>query len=322
MNMRGFIDLHTHGIGSFDTRTSCPEDILKMAELHCKAGTGAFLPTIYSSTLDAMRTNMEAVRRAMEIQRSLPATSQSSMILGLYPEGPFLNPLRCGALDRKSFLKPAISSLKKLVEGYEEIVKIVTIAPELPGALRVIEKCSEMGIRVHMGHSDGTYTQAGEGKKAGAVGVTHIFNAMKPFHHREPGLVGFGLLDEDLTVEVIADGVHISPEALKLIFSIKKPEKIILVSDSVRGAGKRGRPARNAQGILEGGGATISGCLGVLRKIGIPEEEIYEVGFANPLRHLQLDPDVLTSLCPSASLGSGSVRNSPLFGKEGRGEIF
>jgi len=290
MNLRGFIDLHTHGIGSFDTRTSFPEDILKMAELHCKAGTGAFLPTIYSGTLRVMRTNMEAVRRAMEMQRSLPSMCQSSMILGLYLEGPFLNPLRCGALDRESFLKPALSSLKNLIEGYEEIVKIITIAPELPGALRVIEKCSEMGIRVHMGHSDGTYTQAGDGMKAGAVGVTHIFNAMRPFHHREPGLVGLGLLDEDLAVEVIADGVHLSPEALKLLFSIKKPEKIILVSDSVRGARRRGRPAYNAQGVLEGCGTTISGSLGVLRKIGISEEEINECGIVNPLRHLQLNP--------------------------------
>jgi N-acetylglucosamine-6-phosphate deacetylase len=287
MNLRGFVDLHTHGIGNYDTRTSRAEDILKMGELHYKTGTGAFLPTIYSGSLKMMRTNMEAVCRAMEMQQLSPVTRYSSQILGLHLEGPFLNPLRCGALERESFLKPTLSSLKRLIEGYEEIIKIITISPELPGALGVIEKCSETGILVHMGHSDGTYAQSSAGKKAGAAGVTHIFNAMRPFHHREPGLVGLGLLDEDLFVEVIADGVHLSPETLKLILSIKKPGKIIIVSDSVKGARKKARPVITEQGVLAGSSATISCTLGILRSIGISEAEIKELCIANPLRHLK-----------------------------------
>ena len=85
--------------------------------------------------------------------------------------------------------------LKELVSGNEDIIKIITIAPELPGALKVIERCAGLGIRVNMGHSDATYAQALEGKKAGATGITHFFNAMRPFHHREPGLAGLGLLE-------------------------------------------------------------------------------------------------------------------------------
>jgi N-acetylglucosamine-6-phosphate deacetylase len=108
-----------------------------------------------------------------------------------------------------------------VIDGYEDIIKIITIAPEIPGALKVIAQCSELGMKVNMGHSDATYQQAVEGKKAGATGVTHLFNAMRPFHHREPGLAGLGLIDEDLYIEVIADGVHLHPKTLELIFSRK-----------------------------------------------------------------------------------------------------
>jgi N-acetylglucosamine-6-phosphate deacetylase len=287
MDLQGFVDLHTHGIGNYDTRTSDPEAILKMGELHYKAGTGAFLPTIYSGSLKMMRTNMQAVRRAMEMQQASPVNRKSSHILGLHLEGPFLNPLMCGALERESFLKPTLSNLRRLIEGYEEIIKIITISPELPGALMVIEKCSETGILVHMGHSDATYAQSAAGKKAGASGITHIFNAMRPFHHREPGLVGLGLLDEDLFVEVIADGVHLSPETLKLIFSLRKPGKIIIVSDSVKGARKRAEPVITEKGVLAGSSATISRTLAILRSTGISEAEIEEFCIANPLRHLK-----------------------------------
>jgi len=297
----GFIDLHTHGIGRYDTKTTKPDHILKMAELHGNDGIAGILPTIYSGPIDTMRDNMEAVRKAMETQQSavssqntnppLPPFSKGGHggILGVHLEGPFLNPIRCGALDKDSFIKPTISSLKKLIDGYEDIIKIITIAPELPGALKVIEKCVEHRIRVNMGHSDATYKQGVDGKKAGATGITHIFNAMKPFHHREPGLAGFGLLDEDIYIEIIADGVHLHPKTLELIFSIKRLDRIILISDSVKGAKKGGCPIYNKKGILLGSGITIAESVKILRKIGIPEAEIMEAGIDSPMRYIGLN---------------------------------
>jgi len=299
--VHGFIDLHTHGIGRYDTGTANPDDILKMAELHRRAGTYAIMPTIYAGTIDEMRKNMEAVKKAMEVQKSEVGGQRRrgqnyriSAILGVHLEGPFLNPARCGALDKGSFIRPNIRSLKRLIEGYEEVIKIITIAPEIPGALRVIERCSELGIRVNMGHSDATYKEALDGKKAGATGITHIFNAMRPFHHREPGIAGFGLLDKDIFVEVIADGVHLHPETLKLIFSVKGHDRIILVSDSVRGAGGprsgRGRmPVYKAGGILAGGSITAADSAEVLERIGQPDAVIKMVGMDNPRRYLGLD---------------------------------
>ncbi|HET6514331.1 MAG TPA: hypothetical protein VFG09_04165 [Thermodesulfovibrionales bacterium] len=301
MGLQGFIDLHAHGIGRYDTRTSDPLGILKIAELHGKAGTAAILPTIYSAPIPVMRQHMEAVRTAMAMQRrkriedsgypitdrkgSSFVTHRASDILGVHLEGPFLNPQRCGALDEASFIRPALSALKKLIAGYEEIIRIITIAPELPNALTIIEKCAETGIIVSMGHSDATYQQGADGKKAGARGLTHIFNAMRPFHHREPGLAGFGLLDRDIYIEVIADGIHLHPETLKLIFSLKGHDRIVLVSDSVKGA-KKGKPLYDSKGVLTGSGITIVGSVSVLRQIGITPDVITETGIRNPERLL------------------------------------
>ncbi|MEW6676153.1 MAG: hypothetical protein AB1348_09185, partial [Nitrospirota bacterium] len=214
--------------------------------------------------------NLSLVTCHSSLNESL-ITRHSSLILGVHLEGPFLNPLRCGALNKNSFIKPTISSLKKLIAGYEDIIKIITIAPELPGALKIIEKCIELGIKVNMGHSDATYKQALDSKKAGATGITHIFNAMRPFHHREPGLTGLGLLDKDLYIEVIADGIHLHPKTLELIFATKRLDRIILISDSIKGAM-----------------VTISDSVEILKKIGIPDAEITEAGVDNPRRYLAL----------------------------------
>lgn len=296
MGLKGFIDIHTHGISRYDTRTENPEDILKIAELHATSGTAAILPTIYSGAIQQMRGNMEAVRKAMEIQgsgirdqrtkNSSLITCHSSLILGVHLEGPFLNPVRCGAQDKSYFIKPTISSLKKIIDGYENIIRVITVAPELPGALKVIEKCSSLGIKVNMGHSDATYKQALDGKKAGATGITHIFNAMRPFHHRKPGLIGFGLLNEDIYIEVIADSAHIDTVALKLIFRSKRLDRIILVSDSVKGKkDKRGR-IYSKPGVLAGSSITISQAVRNIIKIGIPESIAIESAFDNPKRYL------------------------------------
>src|ERR1700690_2240005 len=238
MELKGFLDLHTHGIGKYDTRTNNASDILKVADLQGRAGTDALCFAIYPGTVDVMRQNIDAVRKAIELQKkdsgrrhfSGEKVKSQATILGVHLEGPFLNPRHCGSLDKKGFIKPSVSLLKRLLDGNEDLIKVMTIAPEMSGALKVIEKCSELGIKINMGHSDASYDEALEAKKAGATGITHLFNAMRPFHHREPGLSGFGLLDEDIYIEVIADGVHLHPRTLELIFNRKRLDRIILVS--------------------------------------------------------------------------------------------
>lgn len=282
MKKAGYIDLHTHGTGRYDTRTTNASDILMMAELQGRAGVSAILPTIYAGPIEGMRKNIETVSEAMRMQGP-PATGpagNSCRVLGVNLEGPFLNPLRCGALDRDAFIKPSISNLRRLIEGFEVAVKIITVAPEFPGALKVIEKCAQLGIRVNMGHSDASLKQALDGKKAGATGITHLFNAMRPMHHREPGLAGLGLLDEDIYIEVVADGIHIHPDMLKLIFRVKPPERIILVSDSIKGPIYK-------NGVLQGAKRNLADGVKFLTGLGLPQKSILMAASDNPKRYLK-----------------------------------
>ncbi|MEW6409697.1 MAG: hypothetical protein AB1488_06250 [Nitrospirota bacterium] len=308
-----FIDLHTHGISSFDTTTSDFNVILKIAEIFAHHETSAFLPTIYPAPIKTMRENMEAVRKAIQVQRSAfrvrspeshnPQskiqnlksklnsslfTPHSSLILGMHLEGPFLNPLRCGALEKESFLSPSIRALQELIEGYEDIIKTITIAPELRGALETIRYLSDRGIIVNMGHSDATFKEAEEGFNAGAKGITHIFNAMRGFHHREPGISGFGLLNNDIYVEVIADLHHLHPEAIKLIFRVKRTERILLISDSIKESKTAGEnsPYRLNDGRIAGSRVTITDCIENLTGLGISREIALRCVEDNPAVYL------------------------------------
>src|SRR3990172_801657 len=231
-----------------------------MAEIEASCGVSEIIPTIYPDSIQVMRENMTVVKMAMEMQK--PDDDRCATIPGVHLEGPFLNPGRCGALNSSSFVEPTEYHFKKLLEGFEDMVKIITISPELNGAAKLIRKISDMGIIVSMGHSDATYSESEEGFNAGAKGITHIFNAMRGFHHREPGIVGFGLLNKDVFIEVIADPHHLNVKTLELIVRIKEPDKIVLISDSVKcteiSADGTGYGVINDAGTLQGGSMSIT----------------------------------------------------------------
>ena len=292
------IDIHIHGIGGVDTRTNNVDDVLAIAEMHGSRGVTEIIPTLYSAPIPEMRAQMATVRMAMEIQKAgftiqdagrgennhPPAT-----ILGVHLEGPFLNPVKCGALDAPSFSEPGEYALTELLEGFEDIVKIITVAPEIKGAIGLIKKVSGMGIVVSMGHSDATYAEAENGFHAGARGITHIFNAMRGIHHREPGIAGFGLLNRDIYIEIIADPYHLHPKTLELVFTIKNRDRILLVSDSVRetltgATGTRG--VADDSGRLLGGGMTITESSQRLIQMGYDEGEVIDCITKNPAEFL------------------------------------
>ncbi|MBU2578357.1 hypothetical protein KKA69_06060, partial [Patescibacteria group bacterium] len=206
-------------------------------------------------------------------------------------EGPFLNPSECGALDTKAFIEPTEYKFQELTEGFEDIVKIITIAPEIKGATSLIRNMSSKGIIVSMGHSDATYAEAETGFQAGAKGITHIFNAMRGFHHREPGIAGFGLLNQDIYIEVIADPYHLHVKTLDLIFKIKNPDRILIVSDSVKETKKR-KDKRGGQGITDAAGRISGGCMTItesskrLIEMGFHEGTITRCITKNPERYL------------------------------------
>ena len=272
------IDVHTHGTGLFDTRAGSAGDIENMAKLYGQSGVTAFLPTIYPGTIDEMRRNMSAVLEAMEKQSPADGVAR---ILGVHLEGPFLNPEFAGALDSDSILEATHENLSEVLSGFSKVIRVMTIAPEIDGALSLIERLVELGIRVSMGHSGASYEQAHEGKHAGATAVTHLFNAMKPFHHRAPGLAGFGLLDPDVYVEIIPDGVHLAAETMEIVFRIKNPDRILLISDSIKGPMYK-------DGQLQGGKLMLSRAAYALRSTSIDPGVINRASSDNPRAYLGL----------------------------------
>jgi N-acetylglucosamine-6-phosphate deacetylase len=276
------IDIHTHGIGGYDTRTSDPAHIVSMAEIHNSHGVSEFLPTIYSGPVEEMRASMTAVKAAMELQR------RGALIGGVYLEGPFLNPARCGALDPGSFIPATENNFRRLVEGLEDVVRVIAVAPEMEGATDLIRLMADRGIIVTMGHSNATFSEADGAFQAGATGMTHIFNGMRGFHHREPGIAAFGLLNPHLYVEVIGDPYHLHPSVLDLLFRVKNPRRIILVSDSVKDTGRPSvDPEPNKrQGILSGGSMSVTESARRLIGAGFSEEVVMASISSNPFRYL------------------------------------
>ena len=304
-------DIHTHGIAGYDTRETTEEHILKIAEIHGFHGVSDILLTIYPSSVQEMRRDMETVRKAVEIQQSsvrlhqpgsqnqnitqvgpsqefLPAACRLATISGIHLEGPFLNPDRCGSLNANACIKPTEYMLKNLTEGFENLIKIITIAPEIPGALSLIRTITDMGAVVSMGHSDATYAEAEEGFHAGAKGITHLFNAMRGFHHREPGIAGFGLFNQDIYTEIIADPFHLHDRVIDMIFNIKNPDKIIIISDSVKETDREisSSGIRNDCDKLLGGSMAVTGSAERLVNMGYDKDIIMRCITKNPRAYL------------------------------------
>ncbi|WP_353687001.1 amidohydrolase family protein [Thermodesulfovibrio sp. 3462-1] len=270
------IDVHFHGTNKIDVRDiNSPEQVLLIAQEYCSMRVDKFLLTLYPAEINTMRKTLLNIKKAMEYQR------QEAKLIGVYLEGPFLNPEKAGALERYYFLKPDVEVLNRLIEGFEDIVKVITVAPELPGAIRIIEKCAQMGIIVSMGHSNATYKEAEEGFKAGSRLITHLFNAMRGIHHREPGIAGFGVINQEIYVELIGDGRHLSDKLLKWLFHIKNPERIILISDMV----KQNEESKK----LQGGSMSLKDVVERLKNLNIDENKLKLAGETNPERLLKIN---------------------------------
>ncbi len=282
------VDIHTHGIGGYDTRAADVNHILRIAEIQGSCGVPEIVLTVYPSVIRVMRENMEMIRKAMEIQDAA-ITSGQAKILGVNLEGPFLNPTRCGSLNPTIFKEPSEKPFRELIEGFENMVRIITVAPELEGAPGLIKKISARGMIVSMGHSDATYEEAEKGFHAGAKGITHLFNAMRGFHHRGPGIAGFGLLHKDIYIEIIADPYHLHQATLELTLRIKDPERIIIVSDTVKESktSLEGKAVADSYGKLTGGGMTVLESARRLIAKGYDEDMIMGCITENPHRYLK-----------------------------------
>ncbi len=277
------IDLHIHGLTNYDTNTDSIEEILSIARLLGNRGIKGFLPTLYPAPIEIMRQQIELIANAIKLQEPTQAE-----ILGIHLEGPFINTSMAGALDRTSFLPATEYNLQCLLDGFYDLVKVITIAPEIEGALTLIRHIANMGIVASLGHSEATYSQAEEAYHAGAKGITHLFNAMSGIHHREPGLAGFGLLHKDIYVEIIADPFHLHPKTIEMVFRLKPIERIILISDAVKGAATDTTGAITDGSTLLGGSYSLDYACRRLRTLGLATETtLQRLTTDNPLRYLR-----------------------------------
>jgi N-acetylglucosamine-6-phosphate deacetylase len=228
----GFIDVHIHGGGGFDVMDGNYEAIKQVAKTHSKYGTTSFLPTTMTMNKNKIIKSLKSIKEAYA------KGTRAAEVLGVNLEGPFINPLKKGAQKEEYIRNASVEEFMELNQAAGNLIRIVTIAPEMPEAKKLIRWLYKHNIIASVGHSNATYKQVQEGIAIGLNHVTHIFNAMTGFSQREPGIVGAALFSPELIVEMIADGIHLHPLAMKLVTKVKEMDKIILITDSIRAAGK------------------------------------------------------------------------------------
>ena len=290
----GFVDLHIHGAGGYPL-TENHEDILKLARFLASKGTAAFMPTTTSLGLGDLKKQVKAVKKAREEQEK---GAGGAKILGVHLEGPFLNVERKGAMVEKYLIEPSLDFFAELEDAARGMPLRLTLAPEKEGATSLIRHASKRGYIIAGGHTNATYDQMTEGINAGISIANHLFNAMSPLHHREPGVVGAYLTDDRVFCEVIADGIHIHPAVLNLAYRCKGSEKLVLISDAILAAGlppgsydfggkkinidQKGRSFLD-DGTLAGSTALMArGAKTLYETVGLPLPAISAVASGNP----------------------------------------
>lgn len=226
----GFIDVHIHGASGFDVMDGTPEALNGLARALPREGTTSFLATTMTQT-------DENIGKALQNASLFTADDTQAEMLGVHLEGPFISPERAGAQPIEHILPPSMSLFKKWQELSGDRIKLVTLAPEMDNGLAFIEELTASGIIASLGHTDATMELVSEAVSAGASHVTHLYNQMSPFHHREPGVAGAALLEDDLTVELIVDFIHSHPKAVEFAFRQKSASRIILITDAMRAKG-------------------------------------------------------------------------------------
>jgi N-acetylglucosamine-6-phosphate deacetylase len=230
-----YVDIHIHGCAGHDVMEATPEAFSAIGSYLASRGVGAYFPTTVTSPKE--ETIRSLARLATEIKRSEGADPRGATPLGIHLEGPFLSHLKRGVHTEALLEEPSITLFDRFWEAAEGKIRLMTIAPELPGAPELIAYATALGVRCSMGHSDARVCEAETGFLAGARSATHTFNAMRIIDHREPGLAAFVLDKQSLYAEIICDGIHVDPMMVRLFFKAKDKDRIILVTDGISATG-------------------------------------------------------------------------------------
>ncbi|MED1862071.1 N-acetylglucosamine-6-phosphate deacetylase [Fictibacillus nanhaiensis] len=228
----GMIDIHIHGAAGADFMDGTQEALEIVAKHLPAEGTTSFLATTMTEDTPVIHKALNAA--ANFIKQSQCSTAE---MIGIHLEGPFISHKRAGAQPKSFILKPDVHHFKEFQKSASDLIKLVTLAPEMDGGLELTKYLSSQNVIASIGHSDSSFLEVKKGIESGVSHVTHLFNGMRGMHHRDPGVAGAALLQDELKVEMIVDGVHASPEMIRLAYQSTGSERTILITDSMRAKG-------------------------------------------------------------------------------------
>lgn len=300
----GFVDLHIHGASGHDVMEGTREALETVATTVARSGTTSLLATTVTASETQTCQSARGIAHYIRSQDSGQVPQRPiAEILGIHFEGPFISHTCRGVHPPDWIALPSISTLRHFLEAAEGTGRILTLAPELPLALELIDALRAAGLVPAMGHTNATYAETVAAIARGARHAVHFFNAMRPFSHRETGIVGAVLTAPDVFAELIADGVHVDPAAMKLLIAAKGIERLLLVSDGTAATGMpdgryrlgtfevllSGGVCRNAEGKLAGSALTLDRALRVVVDLGVPLGDALRMLTLNPAKQLGIE---------------------------------
>jgi N-acetylglucosamine-6-phosphate deacetylase len=300
----GFIDVHIHGAVGIDIMDATPADLRSLSEYLASQGVTGWLPTFVPASDQNYTSAVAAISQSAEVV--------GARILGVHYEGPFVNSAQCGALHTEYFKTYSRPEDVDTLPLPEHGVRMITLAPEIAGGVELVRELKKRGWVISIGHTRATLDILDQAFAAGARHITHFMNAMAPLHHRSPGPIAWGLSHDDVTCDLIADGIHLDPFMLRLLVKIKGARGISLISDAIAAAGKgdgdyhiwgetisvkNGRTA-NASGSIAGSVITMLDAVRVMRSLGISYVDVSQMTATSPARLLGVDHE-----CGSIEIG-------------------
>lgn len=310
----GLIDVHLHGAMGYDFCDGTNEATEIIAKYEASQGVTAFTP----ATLALAEEELYTICKESKTYEN----THGAELLGIHLEGPFLSPGKKGAHAEKFLRKPDVNIFNRLNEASGDKIKIVTIAPDLEGAMEFIEELQDKTI-LSLGHSSANYSTAVTAFEKGACHVTHLYNAMAPMLHRDPGIIGAAADKDDCYVELISDGIHCHPSIIRSTFKLFGDDKIILISDSMRATGMTdgtytlgglvvnvvGNLATLKDGTIAGSATSLMNCLRKAVSFGVPLESAVKCATMNPAKEIGVFDTM-------GSIASGKKANMVLLDKD------
>ena len=297
----GFIDVHTHGRGGSDTMYATFDDLNTISKATLKTGVTSFLPTTMTMPVDDIAKAIENIAVNKD-------KVEGAQVLGTHLEGPFFNKKYKGAQPEECMILPTVDNYLSFVQDHQDIIRKISIAPELEHSLELISYLKDKNTVVSLGHTNATYEQAQAAIDAGATSGTHTYNAMTPLTHRAPGVVGAVMINDSVYAELILDGVHVNYAAAKALLRTKGKDKLILITDSLEAAGlENGKYLLGNQDVYvkDGEARLIDGTLaGSIVSMNVAVKNAYE--------HLELTLNEAVNL---ASYNPAQSLNEPLLGE-------